>query len=78
MDLTSKKISELREIAKTLDIKNIAKLKKDELISQIENNSEKKTETKKAQELTLNEGDNMVSGVLEVLPENGFGFLILE
>ncbi len=75
MDLTSKKISELREIAKSLDIKNIAKLKKDELISQIENNSEKKTETKKTQELTLNEGDNMVSGVLEVLPENGFGFL---
>jgi len=75
MDLTSKKISELREIAKTLGIKNIAKLKKDELISQIENNSDKKTETKKTQELTLSEGDNMVLGVLEVLPENGFGFL---
>lgn len=75
MDLSSKKISELREIAKTLGIKNIAKLKKDELISEIENNQNKKSETKKTQELTLNEGDNMVSGVLEVLPENGFGFL---
>jgi len=75
MDLSSKKISELREIAKTFGIKNIAKLKKDELISEIENNQNKKTETKKAQELTLNEGDNLVSGVLEVLPENGFGFL---
>ena len=75
MDLTSKKISELREMAKSLGIKNVAKLKKDELISQIENNSDKKSDTKKTQELTLNEGDNMVSGVLEVLPENGFGFL---
>ncbi len=73
MDLNSKKISELREIAKTLGLKNIAKLKKDELINEIENNGEKKTETKK--ELTLSEGDNLVEGVLEVLPENGFGFL---
>jgi len=75
MDLNLKKISELREIAKTLDINNISKLKKNELIEQIENKSVKKTETKKAQELTLNDGDNLVSGILEVLPENGFGFL---
>ena len=75
MDLNLKKISELKEIAKTLDIKNISKLKKDELIAQIENKTSKKTETKKAQELTLNDGDNLVSGILEVLPENGFGFL---
>ena len=75
MDLNLKKISELKEIAKTLDIKNITKLKKDELIKEIENKSEKKAETKKAQELTLNDGDNLVSGILEVLPENGFGFL---
>ncbi len=75
MDLNLKKIQELREIAKTLDIKNISKLKKDELIEQIENKNVKKTETKKAQELTLNDGDNLVSGILEVLPENGFGFL---
>lgn len=75
MDLNLKKIQELREIAKTLDIKNISKLKKDELIEQIENKNVKKTEAKKAQELTLNDGDNLVSGILEVLPENGFGFL---
>ncbi len=73
MDLSTKKITELREIAKKIGLKNIAKLKKDELIKEIENSENKKTETKK--ELTLNEGDNMVSGVLEVLPENGFGFL---
>ncbi|MBQ3118582.1 MAG: transcription termination factor Rho [Clostridia bacterium] len=73
MDLASKKISELRDEAKALGIKNIAKLKKDELIKEIENNTNESTETKK--ELTLNEGDNLVEGVLEVLPENGFGFL---
>ena len=75
MNLSSKKIQELREIAKTLDIKNISKLKKDELISEIENKDSKNTETKSSQKLTINEGDNIVSGVLEVLPENGFGFL---
>lgn len=79
MDLSSKKISELREIAKTLGIKNVSKLKKDELLSEISNNTQENTETKsepkKVSGLTLNEGDNMVSGVLEVLPENGFGFL---
>ncbi len=75
MDISSKKTQELREIAKTLGIKNISKLKKDELISEIENKSTKKTDTKKTQELTVNDGDNLVSGVLEVLPENGFGFL---
>ena len=73
MDLASKKISELRNEAKALGIKNTAKLKKDELIKEIENNTKESTETKK--ELTLNEGDNLVEGVLEVLPENGFGFL---
>lgn len=75
MELSSKKIQELREIAKELNIKNFAKLKKDELILEISNIKGKNAETKSAQELTLNEGDNIVSGVLEVLPENGFGFL---
>lgn len=75
MDLNLKKNCELKEIAKTLDIKNISKLKKDELIKEIENKTKKTTETTKTQELTLNDGDNLVSGVLEVLPENGFGFL---
>ncbi len=75
MDLNLKKIQDLREIAKTLDIKNISKLKKEELIKEIENKNKKTTETTKTQELTLNDGDNLVSGILEVLPENGFGFL---
>ncbi len=73
MDLSSKKISELREIAKTLGIKNFTKLKKDALIEEIEAQNTK--ETKKQDNLTINEGDNIVTGVLEVLPDNGFGFL---
>ena len=73
MDLSSKKISELREIAKSLGMKNYTGLKKDALISEIE--TVKTAENKKQDGLTINEGDNMVSGVLEVLPDNGFGFL---
>ena len=73
MDLSSKKISELREIAKSLGMKNYTGLKKDALISEIE--AQKSDENKKQDGLTINEGDNMVSGVLEVLPDNGFGFL---
>lgn len=73
MDLSSKKISELREIAKSLGMKNYTGLKKDALIKEIE--AQKSDENKKQDGLTINEGDNMVSGVLEVLPDNGFGFL---
>lgn len=73
MDLSSKKISELREIAKTLGIKNYTGLKKDALIEEIK--AQKSDENKKKDELTINEGDNIVSGVLEVLPDNEFGFL---
>ena len=73
MDLSSKKISELREIAKSLGMKNYTGLKKDALIKEIE--AQKPDENKKQDGLTINEGDNMVSGVLEVLPDNGFGFL---
>ena len=73
MDLSSKKISELREIAKTLGMKNYTGLKKDALIEKIK--AQKTDENKKQETLTVNEGDNIVSGVLEVLPDNGFGFL---
>ena len=73
MDLSCKKISELREIAKSLGMKNYTGLKKDALIKVIE--AQKPDENKKQDGLTINEGDNMVSGVLEVLPDNGFGFL---
>ena len=74
MDLENKTLQEIREIAKTLDIKGVSKYKKDELIELIEKNK-KETEEKPKGELKVSEGDNLVGGILEVLPDNGFGFL---
>ena len=110
MDLKNKKLPELREIAKSLGIKNIVKHKKAELIQFIEEASEKehvpvsaadgsndaekpnpaRTDDEAAEKdtagakrggakprsgLTVSGSDNLVGGILEVLPDNGFGFL---
>lgn len=92
MELSNKKISELREIAKSMGMKNISKCKKEELIAQItaqekqqavQNEEPPDTERvqsadrcrKKRSELMVSGEDNIVCGVLEVLPDNGFGFL---
>jgi len=103
MDLSKKKLSELREIAKSFGIENFSKLKKDELIELIKNNPEniksaenvqniknselggepknepkseqKEQENRTKNELTVSGSDNLVGGILEVLPDNGFGFL---
>lgn len=72
MNLENKTMQELRDIAKTLDIKGISKYKKEELISII---NEKQEDKKPKGELKVSEGDNLVGGILEVLPDNGFGFL---
>ncbi len=89
MDLASKKIDELKEIAKNMGIKGIAKLKKNELIECInkkENISEQTSEidekisseempkSEQKSGLMLQGDDNLVGGVLEVM-EDGFGFL---
>lgn len=110
MDLKNKKLPELREIAKSLGIKNIVKHKKAELIQFIKEASEKehvpvsaadgsngaekpnpaRTDDEAAEKdtagskrggaktrsgLTVSGSDNLVGGILEVLPDNGFGFL---
>jgi len=92
MELSDKKISELREIAKSMGMKNISKYKKEELITQIAakekqqatpETAAQKTESvqpvdkreRNRSELTVSGTDNLVSGILEVLPDNGFGFL---
>ena len=64
------KIKELRELAKTLGIKNISSLKKDELVEIIKKNSitEKTTNTDPSKKT------NLVEGVLEIMPD-GYGFL---
>ncbi len=92
MELSDKKISELREIAKSMGMKNISKCKKEELIAQIAAEEKRRAvqdaaplDAERAQpadrrgqkrsELMVSGEDNIVSGVLEVLPDNGFGFL---
>ena len=95
MDLSTKKLPDLREIAKTMGIKTVTKYKKEELIALIteqktqapaeEKAESKKTDSKNQEqknqdqknrgELTVSGSDELVSGILEVLPDNGFGFL---
>ncbi len=90
MDLSTKKLQDLREIAKTMGIKTVTKYKKEELIALIteqeaqapaeekaepKNQEQKKQEQKNRGELIVSGSDELVSGILEVLPDNGFGFL---
>ena len=76
MELEELSISELKAKAKEKGIKNISKLKKEELISLLKsdiNSTETKGTTEGGYKLT-NEGDEFVEGILEVLPD-GYGFL---
>ena len=92
MDIENYTLVELRQFAKERGIKNVSKLKKEELINLIKNiNSDNTIDDKKnilsdeenvenentaeqnGYKLT-NEGDNIVEGILEVLPD-GYGFL---
>ena len=87
MDLEELSLTELREKAKEAGIKSATKFKKEELISILkEENVDKVTEepeeekkefkeviTKEGYKLT-SEGDEVVEGILEVLPD-GYGFL---
>ena len=77
-------LSELKDLAKEKGLKNISKLKKEDLISfLLELNKETSNEESKSSftEVTTSEGykltsegDEVVSGILEVLPD-GYGFL---
>ncbi len=79
MDFSKNTLAELRELAKAAGEKNVTKYKKEELISLLLEKEAKEKEVKKENKsrgaLTLSSGDTLVSGVLEVLPDNGFGFL---
>lgn len=98
VQLENKKISELREMAKTLNIKGYSKYKKNELIEIImKNTKEKETGEEKKQEkqekqlnksisreklpskvndeIKRNNEADVVEGVLEIMPDGGFGFL---
>ena len=89
VNLEGKTLIELKELAKENNIKNISKLKKDELIeilekilptkneSEIEEKAENKisydSDKEDGYKLT-NEGDQIVEGILDILPD-GYGFL---
>ena len=94
INLEEKTLTELKELAKEHNIKNISKLKKEELIQVlnlvINTNSSKVENTKKVETATVssskqngqdlsgykltNEGDEIVEGILDILPD-GYGFL---
>ena len=69
-------LAELKEIAKEKGVKNISKLKKDELIailSELNKEENANDELNERYKIT-NEGDSIVEGILEVMPD-GYGFL---
>lgn len=73
-NLEEKLVTELREIAKELEIPSVTKYKKDELIKLIEEKyREKEEEEKEKRDNDLGEKFDC-EGVLEILPD-GFGFL---
>ena len=95
MELDSLSLADLKELAKMRGIKNISKLKKNELIEALTNLAKQEDEVKKTEGKNeeneenidiqdapdienaysiSNEGDEIVEGVLEILPD-GYGFL---
>ncbi len=73
MELESMTLAELRDKAKEQGLKNISKLKKEEIIDLLSSSNEDKASLESGYKLT-NEGDEIVEGILEVLPD-GYGFL---
>ena len=80
IDLEEKSLLELKELAKENNIKNISKLKKEELLEMLKKvlNTNEKEEISQEQELSgyklTTEGDEIVEGILDILPD-GYGFL---
>ena len=74
--MTNKTLAELKEIAKSYDIKNVSKLKKDELVKIIEEkmSEEKGDEIPKEDNGKLRTETVEIEGILQ-LCEDGYGFL---
>ena len=78
MDLENATLVNLRQKKKKISIKNISKLKKEELIKELqgqefEQNNSEMHEENSGYKIT-NEDDKITEGILEVLPD-GYGFL---
>ena len=77
MDYADITLPELKELAKDKGIKNISKLKKNEIIQLLNEGEIDKTttsENKDERYKLTNEGDEITEGILEVMPD-GYGFL---
>lgn len=74
MDLQELNLSELKNMAKEKGIKNISKLKKEELIDELSQIEEPREDNTSGTYKLTNEGDEIIEGVLEVMPD-GYGFL---
>ena len=86
INLEEKTLAELKDLAKEYNIKNISKLKKEELVQVLEQVINTSTETSNSikkieedsQEISgyklTTEGDEIVEGILDILPD-GYGFL---
>lgn len=74
MEYNNLSISQLREIAKEKEIKNISKLKKQDLIDELSKLEIKTEKTKDDSYKLTNENDQIAEGILEVMPD-GYGFL---
>ena len=73
MELENLTLAELKDKAKEQGLKNISKLKKEEIIDLLSSSKEDKIPSESGYKLT-NEGDEITEGILEVLPD-GYGFL---
>ena len=77
MDLVGRSMVELKQIAEELGIKNVSKLRKNELLDALLEYEEnhKEEQSQKKEDFKLNsESDEYVDGILELLPD-GYGFL---
>ena len=77
MDFEKLSLTELKEKAKEMGLKNISKLKKEDLASLLSEKEENKPTNSNSSEgayKLTSEGDEFVEGILEVLPD-GYGFL---
>jgi transcription termination factor Rho len=81
-DLKEKKLSDLREVAKTMGVEKATSFSKDELIAEIMKNNtddtkqadDTKQENSKKDTVKKDDNDATLSGTLEILPD-GYGFL---
>ena len=75
MDLVGRSMVELKQIAEELGIKNVSKLRKNELLDALLEYEESNKEKSKKEDFKINsESDEFVEGILELLPD-GYGFL---